>query len=53
MRASYNGFYRDALTALPRIEKGWVYPMTGPGLGTALRPEIIARPDARIRRTAA
>lgn len=53
VRASYNGFYRDVLTALPRIADGWLYPMAGPGLGTALRPEVIARPDARIRRSAA
>ncbi len=53
VRASYSGIYREVLTALPRIASGWVYPMAGPGLGTALRPEIIARPDARIRRSLA
>ena len=52
VRASYNGFYRDVLTVLPRIEGGYAYPMTGAGLGTALRPEIVARTDARVRRTA-
>jgi galactonate dehydratase len=37
---------------LPRIEQGFAYPMTGPGLGTALNPDLRKRPDATIRRSA-
>jgi hypothetical protein len=41
------------VTTLPRIEQGFAYPMTGPGLGTALNPDLRRRPDATIRRSAA
>ena len=38
--------------ALPStIEDGYVYPMAGPGLGTQLQPDVVKRPDARIRRS--
>jgi galactonate dehydratase len=53
VRAFYRGFYRDAVTDLPRIEGGFMYPMNGAGLGTALRPELLKRPDAAIRRSGA
>jgi len=49
VRAYLHGFYRDCVTALPRVEAGWVYPMQGAGLGTALHPRLLARPDL-IRR---
>ncbi|QYU66541.1 hypothetical protein J4558_16360 [Leptolyngbya sp. 15MV] len=49
VRAYLHGFYRDCVTALPRIEQGWVHPMEGPGLGTALHPDLLARGDL-IRR---
>ena len=32
-------WYRDALTHLPDMRNGFVYPMAGPGLGTRLPPE--------------
>jgi hypothetical protein len=38
---------------LPPIADGHVYPMTGPGLGTRLLPDIARRADARVRRSAA
>ena len=41
------------MTELPRIEDGYVYPMTGPGLGTRLLPEVAARQDATVRRSVA
>ena len=31
---------------------GYVYPMTGPGLGTRLLPDVPARADATVRRSA-
>ncbi len=45
VRAFYRGYYRDAVTKLPRIEQGYVYPMEGTGLGTALQPALLERPD--------
>ena len=53
VRAFYTGWYQELVTELPRIEQGYVYPMTGPGLGTELLPEVLKRPDATIRRSAA
>jgi galactonate dehydratase len=40
------------VTALPRIENGFAYPMSGPGLGTALQPGLREQPDATVRRSA-
>ena len=49
VRAFYTGWYRELVTELPRVEDGWVYPLTGPGLGTELLPEVPSRPDAVVR----
>ena len=49
MRAFYTGWYEELVTELPRVENGFVYPLTGPGLGTELRPEVPLRPDAVVR----
>ena len=51
VRAHYRSYYRDLVTILPRIEHGFAYPMEGPGLGTALRPELRGRADVAIRRS--
>jgi hypothetical protein len=40
------------VTALPRIEEGFAWPMSGPGLGTALQPDLRGRSDATVRRSA-
>ncbi len=45
VRAFYRGYYKDAVTELPRIEQGYVYPMQGTGLGTALQPALLERAD--------
>ena len=50
VRAYYSTWYRDLVTELPRVEKGYVYPLTGPGLGTTLQPSVLERPDV-VRRT--
>jgi galactonate dehydratase len=52
VRAFYTGWYRELVTELPRIEHGHVYPMSGPGLGTRLLPEVPVRRDATVRRSA-
>jgi L-alanine-DL-glutamate epimerase-like enolase superfamily enzyme len=51
VRAFYKGWYLDVATAVPPIVDGRVAPLDGPGLGLELKPEIMKRPDARIRRT--
>lgn len=52
VRAFYTGWYRELVTELPEIKDGHVYPMTGPGLGTKLLPDIVKRKDATVRRSA-
>jgi galactonate dehydratase len=49
VRAFYTGWYRELVTEVPRVEDGWIYPLTGPGLGTELLPDVISRPDAVVR----
>jgi L-alanine-DL-glutamate epimerase-like enolase superfamily enzyme len=51
VRAFYKGWYLDVATAVPPIVDGKVAPLDGPGLGMELKPEVLKRPDARIRRT--
>ena len=51
VRAFYSGWYKEIVTDLPRIEGGYIHPMTGPGLGTRLKPGLLDRADARVRRT--
>lgn len=51
VRTYTRGFYRDLVTTLPRIEQGYAYPLTTPGLGTALHPDLKHRPDATLRRS--
>jgi len=51
VRAFYTGWYKELVTELPRIEKGDIYPMAGPGLGMKLLPDILQRKDAHIRRS--
>jgi L-alanine-DL-glutamate epimerase-like enolase superfamily enzyme len=53
VRATLATWYRDLVTVLPRLEKGWVLPMEGPGLGTALLPGVAKREDAVVRETRA
>jgi L-alanine-DL-glutamate epimerase-like enolase superfamily enzyme len=49
VRAYYTDWYRELVTVMPRIERGYVYPMTGPGLGTKLQPGLVKRKDAVVR----
>jgi galactonate dehydratase len=51
VRAYYVGWYGDIVTTLPAIADGSIAPPAGPGLGTALRPGLLSRADARIRTT--
>jgi L-alanine-DL-glutamate epimerase-like enolase superfamily enzyme len=49
VRAFYTGWYKELVTAVPRIENGYVYPMEGPGLGVELLPAVFERPDLTRR----
>lgn len=51
VRAFYNGYYRDIVTDIPKIEDGFMYPMTKPGLGLELLPDFISRSDIKTRRS--
>ncbi len=51
VRAFYYGWYGDLATNLPPVENGFIRAPEGPGLGIKLNPDILKRPDARIRRT--
>ena len=51
VRAFWSGWYGELVTALPVIENGMVAAPEGPGLGTALRPEVFERADVHIRST--
>jgi galactonate dehydratase len=49
VRAFWDGWYREFVTALPVIERGMVSAPPGPGLGLELRPEVLERRDVHIR----
>ncbi|PAU78332.1 dehydratase [Halomonas salipaludis] len=51
VRAFYKGWYNELVTAVPRIEKGYVYPMEGPGLGVELLPSVFTRSDLSTRQS--
>lgn len=40
VRAAYLGWYRDLVTELPAVADGHITPLTAPGLGTALLPDL-------------
>src|SRR5262249_33502155 len=48
-RGFTTGWYREVLTEPPEIRDGFVYPMTGPGLGTKLQPERLTGADCERR----
>ncbi|MCH6587932.1 MAG: mandelate racemase/muconate lactonizing enzyme family protein [Proteobacteria bacterium] len=52
VRAFYYGWYGDLVTALPPLEDGRIRAPEGAGLGTRLNPDVVQRPDARLRRSA-
>lgn len=51
VRAFYRGWYNELVTAMPRIENGFVYPMEGTGLCVDLQPSVFTRPDLTVRKT--
>lgn len=53
VRAYYSTWYKDILTELPVVEEGYIYPLSGPGLGTRLLPDLARRPGVTVRRSPA
>ena len=51
VRAFYYGWYQDLVTELPPISNGRIAAPQGPGLGTALNPDIFNRADVRTQKT--
>ena len=51
VRAYYATWYRDLVTALPRVVDGHVTLPEGPGLGTELQPDLWKRTNVVVRRT--
>jgi L-alanine-DL-glutamate epimerase-like enolase superfamily enzyme len=43
VRGFYNGWYREVMTALPKVENGFITVPEGPGLGCELMPDIDRR----------
>ena len=46
VRALYTGWYTEVMQHLPEVKNGMITPPEGPGLGTALKPEVFSRDDA-------
>lgn len=53
VRAFYYGWYDRFVTELPPVTKGQITVPPGPGLGTALQPDVTGRADVTVRRTTA
>ena len=53
VRAYLQGVYPNLVTELPKVVNGEIRPLEGPGLGTALLPDLRSRPDATVRLTRA
>jgi galactonate dehydratase len=51
VRAFLHTFYKDLVTELPTLEKGFLAKPQAPGLGTQLSPAVRNAPDAIVRRT--
>ena len=51
VRSYYNGFYKNLVNNLPRIDKGLAFPMDGVGLGTDLQDSLLKSTNTIIRKT--
>ena len=53
VRAYLRGWYADVVTDLPVIHEGRMKPLSGPGLGTRLKPSFLASAGVTRRRSSA
>lgn len=53
VRAYYSTWYKDVITEVPRVKDGYIHPLTGPGLGTRLLPDLLRQEGVSVRRSAA
>ena len=51
VRAYFTGWYREVLTAVPEVEKGFVTPLPGPGLGTRLQDDFLKRRGTHLQKS--
>jgi L-alanine-DL-glutamate epimerase-like enolase superfamily enzyme len=51
VRAYVRGWYADVVTDLPQIQHGRMMPLTGPGLGTRLKPSFLESASLIRRRS--
>lgn len=51
VRSYLSGWYKDVVTEPLQLEDGHISVPPRPGLGTALRPELLERPDVRVEST--
>jgi L-alanine-DL-glutamate epimerase-like enolase superfamily enzyme len=49
VRAYYSTWYKDVVTEVPAVKDGYIYPLTGPGLGTKLLPDLPKREGVQVR----
>jgi L-alanine-DL-glutamate epimerase-like enolase superfamily enzyme len=49
VRAFVRTFYDDLVTKNVEFVDGYLLPPSGPGLGTALRPEVLKRADVTVQ----
>ena len=52
VRAYYSTWYKDVITEVPTVKDGYIYPLTGPGLGTQLLPDLLKQEGVQLRRSA-
>lgn len=51
VRAYYSTWYKDIVTEVPKVEKGYIYPLEGPGLGTRLLPDLLKCEGVMVKRS--
>ncbi len=51
VRAYYTTWYHDIVTEVPVVKDGFIHPLTGPGLGTRLLPDLLQREGVMVQRS--
>ncbi len=51
VRAYTTTWYRDLITDVPVLKDGFIHPLTGPGLGTRLLPDLLDREGVMVQRS--